>query len=118
MKRFIIEFGTGVDLHGCNVTEAAQRAVKDAMSHCCLCGVPEILGIKDLRQVHIEVKIGCPHPEEVNREDVLTHLAFYDNINLEIVQGGLEVLGLHMPAMGEGDKIILANAAITVFIKD
>ncbi|MBQ1434455.1 MAG: Lin0512 family protein, partial [Clostridia bacterium] len=32
-KRFIIEFGTGVDVHGIDVTKAAQKAVKDAVSH-------------------------------------------------------------------------------------
>ena len=31
-KRFIVEIGTGVDLHGEDVTKAACRAVKDAIS--------------------------------------------------------------------------------------
>ena len=32
-KRFLVEFGTGVDLHGGNVTKAAQKALRDAISH-------------------------------------------------------------------------------------
>ena len=36
-KRFIVELGTGADLHGEDVTEAACRAVKDAISSNCLC---------------------------------------------------------------------------------
>ena len=31
-KRFIVELGNGADLHGEDVTEAACRAVKDAIS--------------------------------------------------------------------------------------
>ncbi|MGD8844363.1 MAG: Lin0512 family protein [Desulfobacteraceae bacterium] len=31
-KRFIVEIGTGADLHGKDVTKAACRAVKDAIS--------------------------------------------------------------------------------------
>ncbi len=117
MKRFIVEFGTGADLHGGNVTEAAQRAVKDAMSHCCLCGISEIVEIGDLREVRLEVKIGCPHPEKLDRNEVLKQLSFYEDISIEVVQGGMEVKGLHVPAMGEGDKIVIAVAAITVFIR-
>ena len=39
-KRFLVEFGTGVDLHGGNVTKAAQKALRDAISHCCLPSTP------------------------------------------------------------------------------
>ena len=37
-KRYLIEFGTGADLHGMDVMEAATRAVKNAVSHCCMSG--------------------------------------------------------------------------------
>ena len=43
-KRFIVEFGSGADLHGADMTKAAARAIKDAVSHACLCGLVEILG--------------------------------------------------------------------------
>jgi uncharacterized protein (TIGR02058 family) len=33
-KRFIVEIGTGADLHGEDVTKAACRAVKDAIWIC------------------------------------------------------------------------------------
>lgn len=117
LKRYIVEFGSGADLHGGNVTEAAQKAIKDAMSHCCLCGIHEVLGLEGLNQLHIKVKVGCPHPEKVDRQEVLKYLSFYKDIELELVEGGLEFQGIHVAAMGEGDKIVLANAAITVYIK-
>ena len=34
-KRFVVEIGSGVDLHGEDVTKAACRAVKDAISRSC-----------------------------------------------------------------------------------
>ena len=43
-RRFLIEIGTGADLHGGDMTKAAQKAVKDAMSHCCMAGIREIHG--------------------------------------------------------------------------
>ena len=35
-KRFIVEIGTGIDIHGEDATKAACRAVKDAVSRSCL----------------------------------------------------------------------------------
>ena len=39
LKRYIVEFGMGADLHGGDVTKAAVKAVKDATSRSCLCGM-------------------------------------------------------------------------------
>ena len=49
-KRYLVEFGTGVDLHGMDVMEAARRAVRDAVSQCCMCGLVDLLGISDLEK--------------------------------------------------------------------
>ena len=48
MKRFLVEFAMGTVLHGQNVTKAACKAVRNAISNCCLCGITDCLGIKDL----------------------------------------------------------------------
>jgi uncharacterized protein (TIGR02058 family) len=52
-KRFIVEIGSGADLHGEDVTKAACRAVKDAISRSCLCGLVEILAIEDLKAIQV-----------------------------------------------------------------
>ena len=46
MRRFIVELGMGSDLHGGDVTKAAMRAVRDAVSRSCLCGLFEVAGLK------------------------------------------------------------------------
>ncbi|MEN6411713.1 MAG: Lin0512 family protein [Veillonellales bacterium] len=114
-KRYIIEMGMGADLHGGNVTKAAQRAVKDAMSRSCLCGLFDIIGIQDPNQMQVEVKIGCPQPEKVNVDEVRGIVPF-GTVTVETVLGGVEVKGLHLPALGEGDDIVAAVAALTVYI--
>lgn len=114
-KRFIIEFGTGADFHGGDVTKAAQKAVKDAVSHSCLCGLVDIFGVKDPNEMHIEVKVGCPYPERINRDEVSKAIPF-GTVNLEVVPGGLATRGLSLPVLGEGDEIVIAVAALTVYI--
>lgn len=115
-KRYIVEFGTGVDLHGRDVTKAAKKAVKDAISHCCLCGLEEIHGIKDFNEgMYIKLKVGSPFPDKINKDEVLSVLPFGKS-EIEVVEGGLCVKGLSVPSLGEGDTIVMVNAAITVFI--
>ena len=68
-KRYLIELGTGADLHGMDVMEAASRAVRDAVSHCCMSGTVEILGITDRnKDMYIKMKIAAPDPDNVTRK--------------------------------------------------
>ena len=48
MNRYIIEFGIGMDFHGQNVSKAAAKAAKNAISSSCLCGLSEVLGMEEL----------------------------------------------------------------------
>ena len=64
-KRYLIEIGTGVDMHGGDMTGAALKAVKDAMSHCCMAGVREIHGAGPER-IALRIKICCPRPEALD----------------------------------------------------
>ncbi|MDR1622799.1 MAG: Lin0512 family protein, partial [Synergistaceae bacterium] len=39
MRRYIVEFGIGMDFHGQDVSKAAAKAVRDATTKSCLCGL-------------------------------------------------------------------------------
>lgn len=114
-RRYVVEFGSGADLHGGDVTKAAQRAVKDAISRSCLCGLGEIIGLKSPEEMHVEVKIGCPQPAAVNGDEVLATIPFGTK-SLEVVAGGLAARGLNLPALGQGDTVVIAVAAVTVYV--
>ena len=117
-KRFIVELGTGVDLHGENVTEAACRAVKDAISKSCLCGLMEILDLKDPNRIELEILVACPRPEDVDAE-LVKSVAPVGRKTLQAVAGGLQVKGLCVPQFGRNcDQIMVANASITVWVNE
>lgn len=115
MKRYVVELGFGADLHGGSATKAAQRAVKDAVSRSCLCGLFEIAGMKDPAAMHVKVRIGCPKPGEVDQKEVLAVIPFGSR-ELEVVEGGLTTTGLEVPSLGSGDTIFAAVAALTVYV--
>jgi uncharacterized protein (TIGR02058 family) len=117
IKRFIVELGYGADLHGKDVTKAACRAVKDAISRSCLCGIIELAGVRDPNKMKIRLLIGCPYPERVDKEKVAAQLPF-GSVEIETVLGGLEAKGLEVVALGEGDRIVMANVALTVSLDE
>lgn len=116
MKRYIVEWGSGVDIHGGNVTKAARLAVKDAMSHCCLCGISEILELADPGKMCVGIKIACPHPEIVDREAVLSEVSVGTGRIDEVIQGGMASTGMQNATMGAGDQIVIALAVLTVYL--
>lgn len=116
-KRFIVELGSGADLHGMDVTKAACRAVRDAIGHSCLCGLVEILGRTNFNGVVVEVMLACPFPEQIDTTKVLAELPVGTR-SLRTVKGGMVAEGLCVEDFGEGcSSILVVNAAITVFVE-
>ena len=111
MKRYVIEFGIGTDFHGQNVTHAAAKAVKDAVSRSCLCGLDEVLGIHDLNTgVFVHVTVAVPRPEEVDVDKVAEVLPV-GTVDVRAVPGGLHIPGLYVPDFGDEDESIEAALA-------
>ena len=116
-KRYLVELGTGADLHGMNVMEAAERAVKDAVSHCCMCGLVETLGVNDLKtEMRVNMKVAAPDPDGVDTE-ALKKLLIAQDVDVEVVKGGMLVNGLHVDEFGRGDQIMVVNVGLTVYVK-
>jgi uncharacterized protein (TIGR02058 family) len=115
-KRFVVELGTGADLHGENVTDACCKAVKDAISRSCLCGLLEILELSNFEDVEIDILVACPKPEEVDLEKVKAQ-APIGKRTARAVAGGMVTQGICVPRFGpECDRIMVANASITVWV--
>jgi uncharacterized protein (TIGR02058 family) len=120
-KRFIVEIGCGVDQHGHDddCSQAAIKAIKNAISNNCLTGLLEICGLKepkDLTNMKVHVKIGAPYPENIDEKKVLKALPLGEK-SIEVVKGGLVVKGIQIEELGDtSDKIIICNAAVTVSV--
>ena len=122
-KRFLVELGSGIDQHGHDndCTNAAIKAIKNAISNNCLTGLSEICGLrepKDLMRMKVHVKIGAPYPEKLDKKKVLKAIPFGEK-SIEVVKGGLVAKGIMIKELGDtSDQIIVCNAAVTVSISD
>jgi uncharacterized protein (TIGR02058 family) len=110
LVRCVTEMGMGVDVHGLDYTNAAKRAVFDAIHHSSL-GFPRLIG-KTADDMRVDVTIGVPKPEAVDKQAVLDTLP-HGGGHINVVQGGLRVLN----EKGD-DGWLIANAIIVVSIDD
>jgi uncharacterized protein (TIGR02058 family) len=68
-KRMVLEIGMGTDIRGADPTKAACRALREALAHNSLSIAPA-LG-QPLDAMIVDVHIGVPHPEMVDKAKVL-----------------------------------------------
>jgi uncharacterized protein (TIGR02058 family) len=106
MKRVVVEMGMGTDIRGGDYTKAAVRALRDALWHNSL-GVTGALGM-DVDSMRVEVVIGVPKPEAVDKAQVLAVLP-HGTGEVRVVHGGLVV-----PTEDGREGTIIANAAAIV----
>ena len=108
LKRMVLEIGMGTDIRGGDDTKAAVRALRDALWHNSL-SVAAALGL-DVDSMKVEVTIGTPHPEKVDKVQVLAVLP-HGTGTVTVVQGGLEIPN------DEGTNVtLLAQAAAVVWL--
>ena len=106
LKRCLLEMGMGVDLHGRDYTQAAQRAVTNALWHNSLYFIRSFgAGPESMR---VDVTIAVPDPDAVDGEAVLSILP-YGQKHINVVKGGLEI-----PNEDGSDATVMANAAVLV----
>ncbi len=116
LKRFVVELGMGVDLHGENMTKAACRAVRDAIGRSCLCGLIEILGLESLEEVQVEILVACPDPDRVDRDVVAAEVPI-GRATVKVIPGGMTAPGICVDRFAKDcDRIAVANVAITVSV--
>ncbi|MCC7363799.1 MAG: Lin0512 family protein [Dehalococcoidia bacterium] len=110
MRTFIVELGTGADLHGGDATTAALRAVQDCFNHVSLPGLFSVAGLKDPNEMEVEVILGVPAgvpPVDLNK--VAANFPF-GRVSVSVQDGGLSAPG----GGREDDTITMVNAAVYV----
>lgn len=105
LKRMVLEIGMGTDIRGADPTKAAVRALRDALWHNSL-NVAAALGL-DTDAMQVEVTIGVPHPDKVDKDQVLAVLP-HGTGTVAVVDGGLEIPNDE----GTGSTMVASAAAV------
>ena len=108
MQRFIIEMGTGNDLHGADYTKAAARAIEDAIRHS---SIPlfAALGIQHT-EMQVKITVVDQKKDAVNTDALVAGLP-RGNVTVTATQGGLDITN-----PDSGDVTVVATAAVEAFL--
>ena len=106
LKRLVLQIGMGTDIRGADYTKAAVRALRDALWHNSL-SVADAVGLP-VDAMQVDVTIGVPRPEHVDKEAVLAVLP-HGIGTVRVVEGGLEI-----PNDAGTNTTVIANAAAIV----
>ena len=108
-KRLLTEFGMGTSLRRQDYTEAAVRALKDALWHNSI-NLAELFGVEKEAML-LTVEIGVQNPNAVDPQ-ALKAVFPYGRPTISFVKGGLDV-----PREDGGNPTVIANAAISVSLE-
>jgi uncharacterized protein (TIGR02058 family) len=118
-RRYLLELGTGVDLHGKDETKAAQRAVKDTISHSSMIGLGALFKIDSFAELEdalmVDVTIAAPNPDSVDGEAVLGVLP-EGKRRINVIKGGMMWPSEDTEADAKSHTVVMVNAIIVVLI--
>ncbi|KAI3719033.1 hypothetical protein L6452_19922 [Arctium lappa] len=114
-----VEMGVGYDQHGQDVTKAAMKACRDAISSNSIPAFRRgsIPGVS-FEQMKLQIKLGVPRPLQptLDIEKVKSVFPYGKIEKVEVVDGGLICSsGVHVEEMGDkDDNCYIVNAAVYV----
>ena len=118
-RRYILELGSGIDLHGEDVNEAASRAVRDAITRVSMIGLMDIFGFRDMTELDealmVDVTVAAPYPEKVKGSEVLRVLPEGQR-RITVVKGGLRFPTPENEGTGDVHGVVVVDVALVVFV--
>ncbi|MCX7559452.1 Lin0512 family protein [Sulfitobacter sp. F26204] len=109
-ETLLVEFGMGSSLRRGDYTQAAERAVRDALWHNSI-NLAELFGF-DKADMQIRLEVGVQEPEAVDVE-VLKAVFPYGKVTVKVSRGGLDV-PRPVGQEGTGQPTVMATVALCV----
>lgn len=118
-KRYLVEVGTGIDLHGEDETKAAKRAVKDAISHSSMVGLGQLFKVGSFAELEealmVDVTIASPNPGKIDKDAVLSILP-EGRRRITVVRGGVRFPTASTAEEAQTHGIVMVNSVIVVLV--
>lgn len=111
-----IQTGTGIDVHGQNITKASIRAIENAIHSNSMPGVQEALPEKSMENMKTTVKLALPcELDELDHKKVKEAIP-YGEVEIELLDGGMRTTsGVTLNEEGDhNDQMYIVNASVEV----
>ncbi|SHN33645.1 Lin0512 family protein [Gracilibacillus kekensis] len=117
MERIIfIETGTGIDVHGQNVTKACLRAVENAIHYNSMPGIRAYLPDEDLNNMKVNIRLAVPLDKEQVDIELVKQEIPYGTVTVEVIDGGMATTSgiILEDKEDKNDLMYIVNAAVEV----
>ncbi|WP_077623737.1 Lin0512 family protein [Sediminibacillus massiliensis] len=117
MERIIfIETGTGIDVHGQNITKAAVRAVENAIHYNSMPGIRHYLPNQSLDNMKVTVKLAVPTDKEKLDHERIKQEIPYGTVSIEVMDGGMATTSgiVLKDKEDKNDLMYIVNASVEV----
>ncbi|QTN01155.1 hypothetical protein ERJ70_18830 [Sediminibacillus dalangtanensis] len=115
-KILFVQTGTGIDVHGQNITKAAVRAVEDAILSNSMPGIEQSLPDQSLENMKVNVRLAVPlDRQQLDKEEVKKVIPF-GSATVELTDGGMATSsGIILEEENDdNDLMYIVNAAVEV----
>lgn len=117
MKQILfIQTGTGIDVHGQDITKASTRAVQDAIHYNSMPGIERSLPDQRLENMSVNVKLALPLDHDKLDVEKVKDMIPYGEVTVEVVNGGMVTTsGIFLKDKADkNDMMYIVNAAVEV----
>ncbi|WP_226038493.1 Lin0512 family protein [Aquibacillus saliphilus] len=111
-----VQTGTGIDVHGQDITKASIRAVEDAISSNSLPGIEKALPEDSVDNMEVVVRLAVPlDRDQIDTEEVRKVIP-YGSVKVDVTDGGMATSsGIIMQNENdENDLMYIVNAAVEI----
>ncbi|OZU89423.1 hypothetical protein CIL03_06845 [Virgibacillus indicus] len=111
-----IQTGTGMDVHGQDITKAAVRAVENAIWYNSMPGIEKSLPDQRLENMKVNVRVAVPLDRDKLDTEKLKEAIPYGSVTVDVTDGGMATSsGIILEDKDdENDLMYIVNAAVEV----
>ncbi|API92167.1 hypothetical protein J32TS6_36330 [Virgibacillus pantothenticus] len=117
MKQILfIQAGTGIDVHGQDITKAAVRAVENAIWFNSMPGIEHSLPDQKLENMKVNVRLAVPLDRKLLDTEKVKDAVPYGSVTVDVTDGGMATSSgvILEDKDDENDLMYMVNAAVEV----
>ncbi|HLS07749.1 Lin0512 family protein [Lentibacillus sp.] len=111
-----IQTGSGIDVHGQNITKASERAVENAIFANSMPGIEKSLPNEKMENMQVNVRLAVPLDRGQLDVDQVKASIPYGSVTVDVTDGGMATSsGIMLEGKDdENDLMYIVNAAVEV----
>ncbi|GAB3053697.1 Lin0512 family protein [Virgibacillus ainsalahensis] len=111
-----VQTGTGIDVHGQDITKAAVRATENSIWYNSMPGIEKVLPDQNLNNMKVNVRVAVPLDRDKIDMEKIKEVIPYGEVTVDVTEGGMATSSgiILEDKKDENDLMYIVNAAVEV----